>query len=771
MFFFKRKSKKDQSIEVRHKRLQKTDVEKKFYFLHLFGSVGLYGLFFIVLVLIGFWGQSPMGPSLLPNQVCKSKIVSNVDFDYESDIKTKQLKEQRRQMVAPVYKVDLTAFHQFSQKIEVLKQRLNEIAALSKDTEQQLALKQLIESFEEKHGLSLQVEDLETLLKIPNDTQRSRLLEEGLFILQEATQKGIFDETDVNNQINDSFFFNVNQKDSQFVRLQSKGNALRFLRMNLFVMDTEYEVANALIHILKFGIIPNLVYDKNKTEDKIRQFVEKTPTLVVHIAKGDSIAEGGQLVTPEVYERFAAYQKVIEKNETYGLGFNAVMAKKVFLAFFLFCSTLIALKLLPSKIKRSKRCLAITALVLLLNVALIRLVNELGSSSLFSNKLIWVALLPYTAPVYLSSLLLTVLMDVSGGLLVSFFINVINALIQHVSLEYFLMDVLASAFAVYMCQKVRLREGIARAGMAASAVLSVSAFIHSTFIQQLPPSIAVQQAIAALGSGALTIILALGLLPIFERLFRYTTDITLLELTDYNHPLLRKLQMVAPGTYHHSLMVATLAEKVADEVGANPLICRCCALYHDVGKIMKPEYFTENQKAAENPHEKQNTSMSALILKSHVKEGVELAKSYKLPKLILDVIQQHHGTSIMQYFYQKALRQQSKNEILGEQDEVDELMFRYEGPKPQFKESAIISLADAVEAASRSLTKVTPQTVEELINSIVKDRIEENQLNECNITLKDVDKIKKSFQFTLLNMLHARVSYGKLQEPETAAQR
>ena len=202
-------------------------------------------------------------------------------------------------------------------------------------------------------------------------------------------------------------------------------------------------------------------------------------------------------------------------------------------------------------------------------------------------------------------------------------------------------------------------------------------------------------------------------------------------------------------------MVASLAENVANEIKANALLCRCCALYHDIGKLIKPEYFTENQKDGENPHEHQTPSMSAVILKSHVKEGVELAKSYNLPQEIISVIQQHHGTSIMQYFYNKALRQQEANG-----GTVDPLVFRYDGPKPQFKESAIISLADAVEAASRSLTKVSAQAVTELIESVVKERIESGQLNECSVTLKEINQLKKSFQFTLLNMLHARVSYS-----------
>ena len=761
MIFFKRKTKKEQSIDIRHKRLNKVsecyDLVKNEHTI----NVAYYALFFVIVAVISFWWQGSSGPVLLPNQIAKNKVVSSGTFEYESDIKTDELRAQRRQMVLPVYKVDQNVFASFSQKIDILKEKLKELSQISTEQERKEFVKKIQEFFENTHNLSLQEEDLETLANFSPDEHRNRIIDEGLFILQETTQKGIFDETDVNNHLTESFLLNVGKQDSKPVKIQSRGNALRALRMNLYVMDVEYEITNALIHILKFGLIQNLVYDKRKTEEKMRAFVEQTPTVTVKVSAGDVVVDIGQVVTNEIYEKFIAYKRFVDKNELCGFGFNAVVAKKIFFGLILFVSTVLAVRLLSSsKLRKSNRCLGITGLVLLINIALLRATNFFASSNLFSDQMLIMAILPYIAPIFLSSILLTILIDTSVGLLGSFFIVTINVLIQNCSVEHLIIDMFATCIAVYMCRKVRLREGIAKAGMMASLILSVSAFVHGTAIQQIPAAISVQQSLATLASGIFTIILALGLLPIFERLFRHTTDITLLELTDYNHPLLRKLQLVAPGTYHHSLMVATLAEKVASEVNANPLLCRCCSLYHDIGKIIKPEYFTENQNESENPHEKQNPSMSALILKSHVKEGVTIAKCYKLPNVIIDVIQQHHGTSIMQYFYQKALRYANKQDSTQEAINVDEMVFRYDGPKPLFKESAIISLADSVEAASRSLTKVTPQTVEELVNTIINDKVSENQLNECNITLNDIDKIKKSFQFTLLNMLHARISYS-----------
>jgi hypothetical protein len=289
--------------------------------------------------------------------------------------------------------------------------------------------------------------------------------------------------------------------------------------------------------------------------------------------------------------------------------------------------------------------------------------------------------------------------------------------------------------------------------------------------------------IAGLATGLLTGVAVAGLLPVFETLFKRTTDITLLELTDYNHPLLHRMQMETPGTYHHSLVVANLAENAANAIGANPLLCRVCSLFHDIGKMSKPEYFSENQRDGVNPHNERNPSFSALIIKSHVKDGVDLALQYKLPKTVVDVILQHHGTTLIQTFYQRARSNESRPAALAEaaalttaesfprgpESRVCETTYRYDGPNPQFKESAIIMLADGIEAATRSLRRVTPQHLGELIDQIFTSRLEDGQLADAPVTLAELTQIKSSFAFTLLNMLHARVAYSPATEKPDAA--
>ncbi len=277
------------------------------------------------------------------------------------------------------------------------------------------------------------------------------------------------------------------------------------------------------------------------------------------------------------------------------------------------------------------------------------------------------------------------------------------------------------------------------------------------------------QSAYAMGNGILTAMVVGGALPILEQLFQITTDISWLEASDLNHPLLRRMTIEAPGTYHHSLVVANLAEAAAESIGANATLCRVCSYFHDVGKLVKPDYFTENMNFERNPHDDLAPTMSALIIIAHVKEGVDLSLKHKLNHSIIDIIQEHHGASLVYYFYQRALQQQEDARAGGkimnmrEEDipEVREESFRYPGPKPQTKESAIVSLADIVESASRSLSKPTPQKVEQLVNELIEERIADGQLDECDLTLGDLRVIAERFRFTLMTMLHSRIAYPK----------
>ena len=258
-------------------------------------------------------------------------------------------------------------------------------------------------------------------------------------------------------------------------------------------------------------------------------------------------------------------------------------------------------------------------------------------------------------------------------------------------------------------------------------------------------------------------------------MFSLTTDISWLELGDLNHPLLKQMQLEAPGTFHHSLVVASLAESAAETIGANAALCRACAYFHDVGKLKKPEYFIENQSdGMDNPHDPLTPTMSALVIIAHVKDGVDMAMKHNLNPRIIDAILEHHGDSMVYYFYRKAQEQKVIEsdkvgkglENMEDLPQIDDKNFRYPGPRPRSKETGILSLADAIESASRTLKKPNPIKIRGLVDDIVKSRWVDGQLDDCSLTMRDLTRIRESFAATLRSMMHNRISYTKAEESE-----
>jgi cyclic-di-AMP phosphodiesterase PgpH len=257
----------------------------------------------------------------------------------------------------------------------------------------------------------------------------------------------------------------------------------------------------------------------------------------------------------------------------------------------------------------------------------------------------------------------------------------------------------------------------------------------------------------ALGGGVLTGVLALGLTPIMESLFSYSSNIRLLELLNLDQPVLKELMLIAPGTYHHSMVVGQMVEAAAETIGANPMLAKAAAFYHDIGKIKKPAYFVENQMGGENKHEKLAPSMSSLILISHVKDGVDLARKHRLGEIIVDIIGQHHGTNLINYFHHKAKTQAADPAKVKMED------YRYPGPRPQTKEAGLVLLADQVEAASRTLTEPNPARIQGMVQKIINNIFADGQLDECELTLKDLHHIARSFNKILSGIFHQRIQY------------
>ncbi|GAB4246088.1 MAG: hypothetical protein OHK005_11760 [Candidatus Methylacidiphilales bacterium] len=371
-------------------------------------------------------------------------------------------------------------------------------------------------------------------------------------------------------------------------------------------------------------------------------------------------------------------------------------------------------------------------------------------------------------PAAFAPMLVSILIAPHAGLIVGLFLGLLGNLFIDSSPEFLLANLLPAFAACYFTRKIRRRSDLLMAGVAVGVVGLLCALLLGSLKRFELVFLLVQSSWAVfLGVGTALVLSAT--LPVFEWLFDRITEISWVELTDLNHPILRRMMIEAPGTYQHSLMVATLAEAAAESIGANTTQCRVSSYFHDIGKLTKPNYFVENLNQESNPHDGLSPSMSALIIVAHVKDGVDLALKYRLRKPIVDVIQQHHGDSLVYYFYKRALQEaadaRAGGKLLGLREDdvpdVEEASFRYPGPKPQFKEAAIVSLADSIESASRSLKNPTAQKVENLVREIVRERVEDGQLDESQLTFNELAAITDRFCFTLKNMLHARVEYPK----------
>lgn len=357
-------------------------------------------------------------------------------------------------------------------------------------------------------------------------------------------------------------------------------------------------------------------------------------------------------------------------------------------------------------------------------------------------------------PIPIGAMLVTLIFDFHTALIFSLLISLLTGIWLDNPFYplYAFIGSLTAAFSVIRCKK---RSALIKGGMYISGVNIITAgvilLLNGSLFSSQSPSAFFFAAISGLFvAGIVSIVL-----PAIEYIFGIRTDISLIELLDLDQPLMHSLMINAPGTYHHSVIVGNLAESAAEAVGANPLLARVTAYYHDIGKIKIPDYFVENQTGTVSKHDKLTPHMSSIILISHVKEGIDLARQFKLPESVIDIIQQHHGTSLMTYFYQKAMEQKTIEMPLHED-------YRYPGPKPQTRVAAIIMMADAVEAAARTLTDPTPARITALVEKIINNIFLDGQIDECEITLKDLSEIKKRFTYILNSIFHRRIEYPEL---------
>ncbi|MCX7918865.1 MAG: HDIG domain-containing protein [bacterium] len=529
---------------------------------------------------------------------------------------------------------------------------------------------------------------------------------------------------------------------------EAKKKSLRRLS-TLLPNEEDRGLRKALNELFHHVLYPSLKVDKEKTAAYLAKLEPTLPIEKIVKRRGDIIVQAKHPIT--------AKDKIIleELNRIRVRAAIGIMLGRAILLILFAYFTLVYLRIYYPKIIQDFYTIAPACLLWVITVAIARIVVWFGGSA-------------YLVPVGAFAMLAGIMFEIRFALLMVTSIAVLLGIMVGLEVKHVLVFLLSGMIATLTLSHLKKRTDLIRAGLRISAINFVGIIVLFLFDQSMfspanwNTAELLLDSFSGLANGILCYILTISFLPGFERLFNLTTDWKLLEFSDTKSELLTRLETEAPGTYQHSLSVSALADSAASAIGANALLCRIAAYYHDIGKLMKPEYFSENQLTEEEKrkHGKLSPYMSALIIKNHVKHGVELAKEHRLPPPIIDIIEQHHGTTLIAYFYQEALEM---HEMTENGEELDESHFRYPGPKPQTIESAIILLADAVEAATASLENPTEKEIHLLVRKLVNDRFTDEQLEECELTLRDLHLITESFVRSLLLKYHRRIEY-----PETA---
>jgi len=749
-----------QKLLPKKRKMRRTETSSSFLkFLEESGSVSVLIFFLTVLsiVLISFVGIKSSGFQFLPNQMATIRIVAQDAFSYTSKILHDEERRTLLNSVPHVYRPTFAPYEKFKADMGFLRKEMEEYSAIEEDLSAagaQEYIQGIAEAFNERGDYRLSDADLTTILEFSDPETRAELAETGLDSIRESYKLGIYDKNDPSFQFGpDSLALFKMESGVGKTRIESSDDALTMLRVALNAQNVPPNVSSAFSRLFRNGIQPNLERDETEIEQLKARMIEQLKPVLVRVEKGASIIEPNTRVTQEQYEQHQAYIRHLDNQDV--AIFDHQLIGRMLLVMAMLLAATFYIRLEDRATLKSNTRLGLLALVVLLNLGLVRFCFELANIDLFLYDPTLSAILPYITPTALAPIIIAILMGSGPGLLTALMVSLFSAVMFGNRIELFVMSFLASSVAIFICRNIRKRGRVVTGGMAAGLSIALFTLLFN-WIDQLPAQTILNQTMGGFLTGLTEGIVVVGVLPILEGLFKRTTDITLLELSDYNHPLLRRMQLEAPGTWHHSLMVANLAENACNKIGKNGLMARVSCMFHDIGKLVKPDYFTENQLDGHNPHDEKTPSFSALVIKSHVKEGVDLGLTYKLPRPIIEIIRQHHGTNLIRFFYHKALKQAEENE---NGSTVQESTYRYDGPKPQFIESAVVLLADSLEAASRSLAKVTPQNVEELVDRIFKTNVEDGQFDECSITMKQLAQIRESFIFTLLNSLHTRIAY------------
>jgi len=557
-----------------------------------------------------------------------------------------------------------------------------------------------------------------------------QLTEEQCKVLISITKDNLADlETKTIKIIDKVYEKNINENDEVAIQ-GARGAAI----LEIDTLKLENEVASALKSIVQTQINANVFFDEEKTNETIQE-AKKNISKVI-IKQNQIIVKEGEPVTQDQIDILSDLGMLNDENETVYL--YVYLALAVFLAIVLFLQYNY-IKLNYKEIFKSTKKLILISVINLISLIFARTIGIIS---------------PFLIPFACAPMMLTLLLNYKISLVISTLNIIIIGALNGFDVQVMLLGIVSSILGATLLKKMQQRNELLYSTVNISVVSAILTLSTGILISSNLGDVLIKAGITIIG-GLLSGIFALGILPFLEGIFNEVTTLKLLELSNPNNPLLKKLLMEAPGTYHHSMLVANLAEMAAEEVGANSVITRIGCYYHDIGKTERPYFFGENQMGGDNPHKNITPNLSTMIIKSHVNDGLELAKKHNLPKVIQDIIAEHHGNTVVKYFYYTM-----KNSA-EDPSEIKEEDYMYEGPIPSSREAGIVMLSDSVEAAVRSIKEPNKDKINEMVNSIIDDKLSCGQLNNCDLTLKDIEKIRICFLTALNGIYHQRIEYPK----------
>lgn len=725
------------------------------------GVIGTLGLVFFILSisLLVIYGSRPPFVRIRLGDVSKSDIYAPLSFQFPDNDQIETARARKMVSVAPVYIIDSILTDRIMAQFTIFIDYLAGLKRNSENVSPEAAQKEIASLF----GISMTPEEIKTLLAgispamLKDITQKvESLLNAGITtaeMVAKITENG-HRKIAIKNKANrparafstqDLLMIEIIPED---FLLSPDENAKR----NIPAVKAKTIISRLLPQLLE----NNLAYSQKMTEDATSKALGNLPIFHKFVKKGEIIVRRGETITKKHMEKIQWLNRSLESSSSfeekwqYPAG-NLMLAILFAAIFVLFCM----------RFYRTELGNTNTIMLLSLSGSALVLTSYFVFNSFSLTDFYWMGYIPLVPIV---SITIGAVCHGRIAMIFSISLSWIIATICGNQFDLGVTNTITGVVALCFLQGIRKRSMLFWVGL----YTGISGFLAQIGLSLLENTSTEHMLLQATGNffgGLACSAVAMILMPLVENIFHFTTDYSLREICDLNHPLLKKLMLRAPGTYHHSLMIANLAESAAELVGANPLICRAGGYFHDIGKLDKPEYFSENESAFEKSiHEELSPSMSSLIIVSHVRNGIERAKAAKLPKPIIDIISQHHGTGIVYCFFKKA------QDAHKDTQEVKVEQFMYPGPRPQTKEAGILMLADIVEAASRSLHKPTPGRIENLVKELINEKFIETQLDECPLTLKDLHLISERFTRMLNAIFHTRSKYPQNEKYEYVKQ-